>query len=99
MLFFTIFGGLNGLHFVAAQKYLSEQQGRSPLSPQSAVSMLVQACRVKDFANLHHLFGGLAMLRTVKATTRGRRYFSRLPQLSVRTRVLAWAVARCAAAS
>lgn len=30
-LFRTIFGGLNGRHLLAAQKYLSEQQGRLPL--------------------------------------------------------------------
>jgi hypothetical protein len=37
-LFFTILGGVNGLHLLAAQKYLSEQHGKFPLYPHVASS-------------------------------------------------------------
>ena len=83
-LFFTIRGGVNGLHLLAAQKYLSEQHGKLPLYPQ-----------VASFRQHTHTTPSLVSISlTIQSITSRCRRHRRTPQLPIRTRVLPRIIAR-----
>jgi hypothetical protein len=89
-LFLTIFGGVNGRHLLAAQKYLSEQHGKFPLYPHVASS--------RQHVHTHPSLPRIHFKLTIQAITSRLRRHRRTPQFPIRTRILSRVIARSAPA-